>query len=359
MQRIKDYILPEGCALGLMVVASDGKSEDPYLSVPFQWNFIPGGETVAVHWNPDESTGRGIRLWEWAHGRLYVSDIWDKPNVVWLVAEFNTADAVYQHEGVLVPKCTTIAVGVDRADMVAYLQKYAPEDKRKSMFFASKVLGDSALCRILNEGSTIVAGHSSLIEVGEGGRATAESHSTVIVGNGGKGSAGDYSHVRAGDKGFAEAGDCSTAIAGMSGYAIVGDFGEARVTGNGTAYAGSWGRAIAGYESTACAGNNGHAEAGKGGTAIAGTYGLAIAGEGGTAIVGDGGEAVVGVGGKGRAGKGGVIRVRWYDKRTNHVFVRDLFVGEHGIEPDVFYCLSDTGHRSKWEDPNPKYKIQN
>ena len=124
----------------------------------------------------------------------------------------------------------------------------------------------------------------------------------------------------------------------IGGTATAGDYGTATAGYNGTATAGYNGTAMAGNYGTATAGDYGTATAGNYGTATARDYGTATAGYNGTATAGDNGTAMAGNYGTATAGDYGIIHLSYYKWRRRVV---TLYVGEDGIEPNVYYKLDE------------------
>ena len=116
----------------------------------------------------------------------------------------------------------------------------------------------------------------------------------------------------------------------------------------GTATAGDRGTATAGYYGTATAGYGGTATAGDSGTATAGYGGTATAGERGTATAGEGGTATAGYIGKVKGGKNAVLSLFGYKNEVYMPFI--TVVGEDGIEPNMFYQLSENNKFVKVEE---------
>ena len=101
------------------------------------------------------------------------------------------------------------------------------------------------------------------------------------------------------------------------------------------------GTATAGYAGTATAEDAGTATAGDAGTATAGDDGTATAGYAGTATAGDDGTATAGVRGTATAGDDAIIQIRWWDCSAERWRLAIGYVGEHGIDPGVPYCVRD------------------
>lgn len=257
MNKIEDYSLPEGRSLGLKVVLSGGRPEHEDAPKEFKgWNLELGGLTEAPDWDSTPDFGGGLHVWEWAQGTLELSRIWEKFVVVWLAVEYETSKAVDLTDLVKVPRCKTIAVSSDRREIVSFIKKFMPPEKKQfPILFDEK-------------------------EVEEG---------EVEVGDGGTAKTGDGGFACAGYKGIAEAGAQGSACVGRGGTAIAGFEGYANACEGSTAIAGNRGTAIVGIET------------------ITGEGGCAIAGHGGVAEAGKRCTAKVGLGGKAKAGKGGKL----------------------------------------------------
>lgn len=301
MQAPYNYVLPPGKSLGLKVVHSDGRPEFKNAD-GFLWDLTPGGETVAQNWSPDPLDGGGLHLWAWAQGEIWYSSIWRSDDVLWLVVEYETAEAVEMRGMVKVPKCLTVAISADRAEVAEFIRHYTPEVEKKELsFFESRTVGDLT---------------------------------TVAVGVGGWVVAGDYCEIRAGDASIVCAGAYCSITAGNA-YPL-GDI-MTKVT------AGKGSRVYAADEGNVEVGDDGIAQVGNCGLAKAGDRGRAIAGTDGLAIVGRDGEALVGEGGIGRAGENSKIHISWYDGERDRVRTRILYVGEDEIKPDTFYGVGANG----------------
>lgn len=131
--------------------------------------------------------------------------------------------------------------------------------------------------------------------------------------------------------GLTQVGDAGIAIAGLKGESIAGDYGSAMVGASGKATAGSYGVAIAtAWESQAT-------------TQL---YGTSLVGSRGKAQVGYGGHAIAGPGGQAKAGMNGMIQIRWSDPQQR-IRIAVGYIGENGLEPDVFYKLDKLGNFTK------------
>ena len=192
------------------------------------------------------------------------------------------------------------------------------------------------------------AGFCGTATAGDRGTATAGYYGTATAGDSGTATAGDSGTATAGDRGTATAGHGGTATAGYYGTATAGDRGTATVGYEGTATAGDRGTATAGYYGTATAGYGGTATAGDSGTATAGYGGTATAGERGTATAGEGGTATAGYIGKVKGGKNAVLSLFGYKNEVYRPFI--TVVGEDGIEPNMFYQLSENNKFVKVEE---------
>ncbi len=133
--------------------------------------------------------------------------------------------------------------------------------------------------------------------------------------------------------GLTQVGNEGIAIAGLDGESIAGDRGSAMVGARGKATAGDYGVAIA---------------AAWEGKATAHLYGTALVGSIGKAQVGWGGHAIAGHGGQAKAGTNGIIQIRWSD-RQNRIRIAVGYIGENGLEPDVYYKLNLIGNFIKAE----------
>lgn len=275
MKVLENYKLPPGCSLGLCAdCLSDPNSP--------KWNLDLGGWSASLE---------GLPVWTWAQGKLRTSNTWSRVPVVWLVVEYETAEAVRLEGYATVPKCKTIAVGADRKEVVSFIQAHTPEEDRGLVLFETKKTKEGA----------------------------------VLVGDGG--------YAEAGDGYLAKAGDFGIAVAGKGGTATSGEWGSARAGGKGVAVAGDGGHAWVEYKGIAIAGDRGTAIAGDGGIASVGDDGYAYAGDGGTAVTGDGGTARVEAKGTAKAGKGGYLCFG----------IKRFPVGESGIKPNVYYKLDASG----------------
>lgn len=211
----KDYKLPPGRSLGLKVVYEDGRPEFELAPEGFLWNLTPGGETEAPDWNSTPECGGGLHIWSSAQGDLSLSRIWGKLDAVWVVVEYNTADAVCLEGCVKVPRCKTVAFG-------------QPHTKYRLCQFVAEQMGVQSHLFMLAEGA-------GRVEVGDGGYAV----STDGVAVAGWGGLASGLRAYAGPEGTAYGK--VEAVAGDWGTASVGDGGEARVGFGGRAKAGEGG----------------------------------------------------------------------------------------------------------------------
>jgi hypothetical protein len=96
---------------------------------------------------------------------------------------------------------------------------------------------------------------------------------------------------------------------------------------------------------------------GNGGTSISGNFGISISGICGTSISGyEGqstsghyGQSTSGNSGKCRSGESGIIQIKWVDNKSIRNRILTGYIGEDGLEPDVFYRVED-GKFVKCED---------
>lgn len=230
MESTQNYRLPEGRALGLKVVRPGGVPESWLAPRGFRWNLTLGGWTEAPDWSADPWCGRGLHLWAWARGDLDASEIWLRPDVIWLVVEYDTSPVVDLVGMIKVPKCRTAAISTGlEGGLFRFIQEFTPEREQNPPLF-------------------------DVVEAEEGGTAIAPPGcgraAAFVLGNG---------RAEAGVRGYARAGHGGTAIAGHMGTAIAGDAGYARAGSGGTAKAGDGGIAevVYGGEGSACAGIGG------------------------------------------------------------------------------------------------------
>lgn len=326
-----DYVLPEGCSLGLTFARTE--------FAPYTWGLVVGNVAEA----PLEG---GIQLWAWGHGDLRVSPEWHhQVNPTFVAVEYETATAQVMEGFVKVPRCRVVFVSSIGTEVADFIRQHTPPEIPKSPFFVRMRAGGGKMVS-LDSGGEAIVGNGGTAIVGLGGKA--------VAGRRGKAQAGDYGWAETGDGGQSRVGYKGIAIAGNEGRAIAGDRGKAIVRGKGTAivknkgeaYAWDGGTAIAGSCGTATAGDggtaivdSGTARAGDGGTAISrGSIGDVYAAKGGTAIAGDLSIVGVGVGGKAKAGSGSYITL--FKDATTSVC---LAVGKDGIEPDTFYGFDESG----------------
>jgi hypothetical protein len=265
------------------------------------------GPVECPDWDPKPVCGNGLHGLLWGMGDSSLMD-WDEDSK-YFVVEVNEEDVVKIDDSkVKFPRGVVVFCG-DRKGATDLIVSRAPV-------------------------GTVV--HGASIVVGDKCNAVVGDYGTATAGYRGTATAGRYGTASAGYRGTATAGDCGKASAGDGGTATAGDCGKAS--------AGDGGTATAGYRGTASAGNCGKASAGDGGTATAGNGGTATAGDFGTATAGYRGTASAGDFGTASAGDCGRIQIEWYEKKTNRYRISMAYVGENGIEANVFYKLDENGN---------------
>lgn len=339
MQTLKKYVVPAGCSLGLKVVLPDGRPDPHPRGEVRQWDVRLGHTT----------TGEDF-VWAWAQGTLNVSGIWDDPSAIWLAVEYPTAQERFAVTGVYVPAARIVAIG-DRAKICKFISKHTPPEKRGRWFFEKR---NTPYQEFATVGDGGFAAAKLRAEAGDFGTAHTRTMGKAIAGLRGLAIAGYMGTAHAGIEGIAEASDGGFAYVGARGTAKAGDGGFARADIGGRAFAGVGGSAIVGdagqavalFRGIAYAGDCGSATTGDCGMGTAGDYGTvqvgmkswAQVGANGTVIAGPESLVMAGEGSKVRAGLGSEIRFEGEDLKT-HIFR----VGENGVEPDIFYCLTEEG----------------
>jgi hypothetical protein len=133
----------------------------------------------------------------------------------------------------------------------------------------------------------------------------------------------------------------SVGVCGYRGTSTSGTRGTSTSGTRGTSTSGTRGTSTSGYGGTSTSGDGGTSTSGTRGTSTSGSRGTSTSGYGGTSTSGDGGTSTSGYGGRARAGERGEIHLLWWDTVRGSYRTVIGYVGEEGIESDVYYRLDD------------------
>lgn len=223
MNKIENYIRPEGCSLGLKVVYPDGSTRHSHIwNNQFRWSITPGGWTEAHDWDPTPKSEGGLHVWAWARGNRDASDLWDTMGVLWLAVEYDDRGSVktgYRETELKVRKAKTVAVSNDRREVINFIRAHTPKEKQGPLIYEEQ---------IVEEGDATVEGYGVAIVRGKGTARVGDYGVAKALGNGGIAVAGSHGRAVVGDGGTATAGYAGTAVAGDGGTASVGTGGSAK-----------------------------------------------------------------------------------------------------------------------------------
>ena len=130
-------------------------------------------------------------------------------------------------------------------------------------------------------------------------------------------------------------------------FITVNDKLTATTSYKGTSTSGHYGTSTSGDSGTSTSGHYGTSTSGFGGTSTSGHHGTSTSGFGGTSTSGDSGTSTSGHHGKCKAGVKGIIQIRYYD--NDGYKIKTGYIGEDGLEPDVFYKLDENFNFVKCE----------